>query len=249
MQRRTRLLLALATLLVPLIAGFLIWASTPLGPLPEAQQALQSTAEVQVETGRWLVFRPVGRQPTGGLIVYPGGRVSPAAYAPIARGVAGEGYLAVIVPMPLNLAILGIDRAAEVTRAFPAVTHWAVGGHSLGGAMAARFANRRPHLIQGLFLWGAYPASSDDLSGRALSVVVVYGTLDGLSTTDEVDASRRLLPPETTYVRIEGGNHAQFAWYGPQPGDKGATISRQAQQDQTLAATLDLLRGLSAPAP
>jgi hypothetical protein len=28
-------------------------------------------------------------------------------------------------------------------------------------------------------------------------------------------------------VSIEGGNHAQFGWYGPQEGDNPATISRE----------------------
>ncbi|MGH2351571.1 MAG: alpha/beta hydrolase [Chloroflexota bacterium] len=242
---RLRLLLALATLLVPLVAGFVTLANTPLGPMPEAVAALQPDAQVRVETGRWLTFRPAAsRDALTGLIIYPGGRVDPRSYAPLAHDVAREGHLAVIVPMPLNLAILGIDRATEVMGAFPAVQRWAIGVHSLGGTMAARYVYRHPGAVQGLVLWAAYPASSNDLSERDLAVVAIYGTADGLSTEAEIDAAHRLLPSTTEWVRIEGGNHAQFGWYGRQPGDNPATISREAQQQQALAATLKLLRQL-----
>jgi len=39
----------------------------------------------------------------------------------------------------------------------------------------------------------------------------------------------------TQWVAIDGGDHAQFGWYGPQDGDQPATISREAQQAQVLA--------------
>jgi len=59
--------------------------------------------------------------------------VDARAYAPSARGIAQEGYLVVIVPMPLDLAFFAPDGALEVMTAFPNVQHWAVGGHSLVG--------------------------------------------------------------------------------------------------------------------
>jgi dienelactone hydrolase len=223
-------------LLIPVVlaGGFVIWAMTPLGPMPEALAALESDGLVQVEQGEWYVFRPVEQTPEAGVIIYPGGRVDPRSYAPTARALAEEGYLTVIVPMPLNLAVFNPGAAAEVMAAFPEVTTWAVGGHSLGGAMAANFAYQNPALLDGLFLWAAYPASSDDLSGQDLNVVSIYGTLDGLATGDKIDASRPLLPEDTTWAAIEGGNHAQFGWYGDQPGDNPATISREEQQKQIL---------------
>jgi dienelactone hydrolase len=209
--------------------------------MPEALAALESDAQVHVETDPWLVFRPVTQDPTTGLILYPGGRVDPRAYAPTARALAEEGYLVVIVPMPLNLAFFAPGRAADVMTAFPGVEDWAIGGHSLGGAMAANFAYGNPETAQGLVLWASYPAGSDDLSGRDLAVSSIYGTRDGLATGDEIGASRSLLPPDTQWTAIEGGNHAQFGWYGPQSGDNEATISREEQQAQIVAATLQLL--------
>jgi pimeloyl-ACP methyl ester carboxylesterase len=212
--------------------------------MPEALAALQSDDAVQVETEPWLIFRPAGDEPSTGLILYPGGRVDPRAYAPAARAIAEDGFLVVITPMPLNLAFFAPDGAADVMAAFPEVERWAVGGHSLGGAMTARFAHQNPDVVAGLALWASYPASSDDLSGHDLAVASIYGTHDGLATGDEIAASRPLLPPDTRWTAIEGGNHAQFGWYGPQSGDNEATVSREDQQAHIVAATLELLTQL-----
>jgi len=235
----------LPAVLVMILAVFLIWASTPAAPMPEALAALESDDQVLVETEPWLVFRPVDATPMAALVLYPGGRVDPRAYAPPARALAEDGVLVVIAPMPLNLAIFAPNRAAEVMAAYPEIDDWAVGGHSLGGAMAARFAYQNPAAVQGLVLWAAYPASTDDLSSQDVRVTSIYGTRDGLATGDKIAASRPLLPPDTTWIAIEGGNHAQFGWYGPQSGDNPATISREDQQAQIVAATLAQLLSLA----
>jgi len=234
----------LPLVLILLMVGSIIWASTPATPMPEALAALQSDDEVQVEMEPWLIFRPLTDNPTVGLVLYPGGRIDPRAYAPAAHALAREGYLVVIVRMPLNLAVFAPDRAADVLAAFPQIDRWAVGGHSLGGAMAARFAYQHPKASQGLLLWAAYPASTDDLSGRTLAVTSIYGTHDGMALGDKT-AAARLVPGNTHWVAIEGGNHAQFGWYGPQSGDGTATISRQEQQREIVGASLELLSGLA----
>jgi pimeloyl-ACP methyl ester carboxylesterase len=232
-------------LLILLGTAFPLWASAAATPLPEAMAALGPDARVSIETAPWLVFRPVDKDPTVGLILYPGGRVDPRAYAPTARSLAEEGHLTVIVPMPLNLAFLAPGRAAQVLAAFPDIESWAVGGHSLGGAMSASFAHSNPQAVRGLVLWAAYPAASDDLSGYQLATSSIYGTRDGLATPDKIDASRPLLPPDTQWTAIQGGNHAQFGWYGRQASNNEATFSREEQQAQVAAATLQLLRRLA----
>ena len=243
LKRRWWVWLALA--LVPLIGvGAIAWARQQHPATQEALAALWSDDRVTVNAGRWLVFAPAGVKPRTGLIFYPGAFVDPRAYAPAARAIAAAGHRVVIVPMPLNLAVLGANRAGDVRAAYPEVERWAIGGHSLGGAMAARYAHSSPGDVQGLVLWAAYPASGNDLSTRALPVASIYGTRDGLASVDEVDAARPLLPPDTAYTPLEGGNHAQFGWYGPQSGDGEATLSHEEQQAQTVAATVALLESI-----
>lgn len=242
-----RILLALLIILLLAVVGFTAWAYTPLGPMPEALAALQSDATVQVATSPWLTFAPAGSQPTTGFIFYPGGRVDARSYAPAARAIAQQGYLVVIVPMPFNLAVFKPAAADAVIAAHPEITRWAVGGHSLGGAMAANYVYTHPDAVQGLVLWAAYPAGNNSLADRPLAVVSIYGTRDGLASRFEVDNSRALLPAATRYMSIEGGNHAQMGWYGPQGGDGEATIARDEQQRQVIEATVALLALIETP--
>ncbi len=246
----------LASLLILVVVsglGFVDWASATNPIQAEAAAALQSDALVQVTNGqsatKWLVFQPTGQQPDTGLVFYPGGKVDYRAYAPYAHALAARGYLVVIVHMPLNLAVFNSDAAAKVIsaspQAFPNVKHWAVGGHSLGGAMAAHYAARHLDQVQGLVLLASYPANSDSLVKSGIRVLSIYGTNDGLATGDKIDAARPLLPQDTWYVAIAGGNHGQFGYYGIQSGDRPATISRADQQAQAVAATDGLLRSLS----
>lgn len=248
MSRLRILLFVLLLGLAVALAGFVIWAQTPLGPMPEALAALESDSAVRVETEPWLEFWPQNRAPTSGVILYPGGRVDSRSYAPAARALAEEGYLAVITPVPLNLAVFDSGAAAGVIAAYPEIETWVVGGHSLGGVMAAGYAEANADAVDGLVLWASYPAD-DVLAERSKPAVTsIYATNDGLSTLEDIEASRANLPPATRWVEIAGGNHAQFGWYGEQPGDGQATISRQAQQDQIVAATAELLEILSAQA-
>jgi hypothetical protein len=260
MHRRLWLLWLVLAFLILGAGAFAAWALT--GPRAEevALAALGGDGDggfyglgydgvgyeaVSVEQGRWLVFSLAGQAPSTGLILYPGARVDPRAYAVAARMIAAGGYRVVIVPMPLNLAVLGAGRADDVIAAYPEVTRWAIGGHSLGGAMAALYAHDHPETIDGLLLWAAYPAGSNDLSGRDLPAVSLYGTRDGLATPAKIEASRALLPPDAGFIAIEGGNHAGFGRYGPQAGDLPAEISIDEQQRQIVAGTLTLLEAIS----
>lgn len=221
--------------------GFAAWGLLIPEPMPEAMEALQSDSQVIVTLDPWIVFQPTEQIPTTGLIIYPGGRVDPRSYAPLAHALAAQGYLVVIVPMPLNLAVFGSDRAVSIIETYPDIQNWVIGGHSLGGSMAALYADKHGEQIDGLALLASYPANSNDLSDSTIKVTSIFGTQDGLATGDKIDASRELLPPDTSWVPIEGGNHAQFGWYGEQSGDNPATISRQEQQAQVIQAILALL--------
>ena len=223
------------------IIGFITWAYTPLGPMPEATAALIEGDGLIVDQSQWIAFTPGELSPKTGFILYPGARVDPVSYAPIARAIAARGYQVIVVPMPLNLAIFGQDRAGFVISSYPHIENWAIGGHSLGGVMAANYALKNPQTIDALILLAAYPAPEVDLSTAPLKAVSIFGSQDGLLTTGVIDSSRNQMPEHTRWVSIVGGNHAQFGWYEVQPGDNPASISRQYQQDQSVEAIVEIL--------
>jgi len=239
-QWTKRIALVLLVLLLLISIGFVAWAEMPLGPMPEALDALQSDDQVRVETHPWFTFVPAADTADSGVILYPGGRVDPRSYAPLANRIAAQGYLVIIPPMPLNLAVFAPNRAEKIIQAYPEIQTWVIGGHSLGGAMAAEYVISHSSDVDGLILWASFPAESTDLQDVPnLSVLSIYGTEDG--GLDGILASRTRLPQDATWIEISGGNHAQFGWYGIQPGDGTAVISRAIQQEQILQKTLDFL--------
>lgn len=225
---------------------FVAWGLTPLGPADEALAAMESNANVTVhDENEFVSFTPTATAPVTGLILYPGGHVDYRSYAPIAQTIAGSGYTVAIVKMPLSLAVFGIDRADDVIGAEPSVRRWVIGGHSLGGSMAASYARTHPDRVQGIAFWASYPGPGDDLSATGLRGLSAYGSNDGVLDRENVNATLALLPPGTVPQVIEGGNHAQFGNYGPQPGDGSATISARDQQAQAADLTVDLLRAVA----
>ena len=220
--------------LITLIGGFILWALTPAGPSEEALQALVTDQEILVSSfPKWLAFEPVQGDPQSVIVIYPGGRVDYRSYAPVSRKLAGEGSLVILVRMPLNLAVFAPDRIEEVFEAYPAQDTWFLGGHSLGGSMAASYAYDNPGRIEGLFLWASYPSTNQSLAGNDLPVISIYGSLDGVATPADIMDSQAYLPSSTFFDEIIGGNHAQFGSYGEQKGDNPAAISPEEQQDQT----------------
>lgn len=235
------ILIGLVVLVVVGGAG-LVFGTRAAEPMPEALAAMQSDARVDVSITPWLIFKPHASEPTTGFIFYPGGLVDPRAYAPIAHDIAAQGFLVVIVPMPLNLAFFDANRASEVIAKYATIKQWAIGGHSLGGVAAAMFVSSHPDAMQGIVFWASYPSGSMvDYLGKVLSI---SGSLDGLSTPSKINESRALLPATAQFVVIEGGNHGQFGWYGMQSGDGLASISRQVQHKQILTATTVFLAQL-----
>jgi hypothetical protein len=236
-------LISIGVILLVAVIGFIAWGLTPLGPADEALAAMESNANVSVQdNGGFIVFSPTANTPITGLILYPGGHVDYRSYAPIAQEIASHGYLVSIVKMPLSLAVFGINKADEVISAFPDMRYWVIGGHSLGGSMAASYAKKHTDKVQGLALWASYPASSDDLSTTGLKGLSTHGSNDKVLNMDNFNATLPLLPPGTIMEVIQGGNHAQFGNYGLQPGDGTATISAADQQMQAADLTVRLLR-------
>ena len=190
-----------------------------------------------------IVFMPAAPR-SSGLLLLPGCPVDPVAYAPLARRIAEQGYLAMIVKIPYRCASSSdlaaqLDRRVRALAATSPTTRWVLAGHSRGAAHATRIANANPNHLAAYVLIGTSHPRDHDLSRLALDVTKVTATNDNVAGPAQFDTAR--LPASTKWVRIEGGNHAQFGYYGYQLFDGRATITRDAQQAATLAALLAVL--------
>ena len=192
-----------------------------------------------------VAARP-GRHPAAGLIFYPGGKVQAEAYAPLMEACAERGILCVLMRMPGNLAVLDPNAADGIAAEYPEVTDWYLGGHSLGGAMAASCAAKHAEDYAGLVLLAAY--STEDLRGSGLRVLSVVGTEDGVLNREKYEQCRENLPADARELVIEGGCHAYFGCYGAQRGDGTATIGNREQIERTADAIAALALGEGAPA-
>ena len=158
------------------------------------------------------------------IIFYPGAKVEAEAYLPLLDQIRQTGVTCILVHMPFHMAIFDADAAEDVISQFPEMQHWYIAGHSMGGAMASKFASDHPDQVDGLILMGAY-IYGDYPAEKTLTI---YGSLNQ-SVEDHIDYTENI-------VEIEGGNHAQFGSYGPQKGDLPAAISAEEQQKQTAEA-------------
>ncbi|MCG8571345.1 MAG: alpha/beta hydrolase [Spirochaetes bacterium] len=240
-----KILLFLFCLILLMTMAILIWSRSPFSLMAEVEKAMASDAKVLVENhNKWILFKP--KKPTDtALIIYPGTRVNVKAYSPTARQIAAKGFQVFLVKMPLNLSVLGINRANQVIRSFPEIKKWAITGHSMGGSMAAYYVEKHPQQIEGLLFWASYPGQGIDLTGSPhLKVMSLYGELDGLATPQDIEDHKSDLPQHTIYVEIKGGNHAQFGWYGEQKRDHPAKITYTEQQKIIVEKTIEFLNSL-----
>ena len=167
------------------------------------------------------------------------------AYAPLMEACARQGFFCVLLHMLGNLAVLDMDAAEGVPEQYPEIGAWYIGGHSLGGSMAASYLSSHTDEFEGLVLLAAY--STSDLSGSGLQVLSVYGSEDQVLNMDSYEKYRENLPADFTEVVIPGGCHAYFGCYGAQKGDGTPEITNEEQIRRTAEAIGDLadLKGIT----
>ncbi|MFC7137938.1 alpha/beta fold hydrolase [Halobaculum litoreum] len=214
-------LVALIAVSVPL--G--LYLATPATGTAASVESVRTDDRVTVtHTGGVWAIEPADGPVAAGLVFYPGGRVTADAYLSSLAPVAARAGVAVyVVEMPLQFAVLDPDRADRVIDAHPGIDRWFVGGHSLGGAMACRYASADPTRIDGLVLLAAYCEADAAPTVPTLSVT---GSADGVLDRDTYRARLSTLPADATVVELDGVNHSQFGAYGGQRG----TIRRRCRR-------------------
>lgn len=175
-----------------------------------------------------------GKGSEDALIFYPGAKVEYTSYIPLLTKLAENGIDCYLVEMPFNLAILGENSADEIIENSNYSGYY-MAGHSLGGAMASSYAHDSKD-VDGLILFAAYPA--DEIN---VPTLLIRGSNDKVLNMEKYNESISLLENNFTEKIIEGGNHAQFAYYGNQSGDGAAAISPSKQQNESVDAILDFI--------
>jgi hypothetical protein len=227
------------------LLGALVYAyAQPLPAKTGALEAMRGNASVRVSDANGVITFQPNAPVTKGFVFYPGARVAPEAYAPALLRIAETGYTVFVPRMPLNFAVLGVGAAKGIMDANPEIRSWAIGGHSLGGAMACNYAKNDPR-VQVLIFWAAYCDRSFDLSANTqIKVTSIAASRDGLATSDKVERAKQYAPSSARYIAIKGMNHAQFGDYGNQDGDNPATIDNAEATTAVVNATLQALSQL-----
>lgn len=169
------------------------------------------------------------------MIFYPGAKVEYTSYLPLFYRMAEQGIDCFLLKMPCNLAVFGQNMAEKIMKDYE-YSDWYLSGHSLGGAMAASYVSEHLEKFDGLVLLAAYPTKS--LQNDDFFVLSLYGSEDGVLNLEKLEMGREYMPKQYKEICIKGGNHANFGDYGEQDGDNPAVISREEQQNQTVAEIL-----------
>ncbi|WP_081746931.1 alpha/beta hydrolase [Arthrobacter sp. H5] len=173
-----------------------------------------------------------------GLIFYPAARARAESYlgswAPIVESTGITVYLA---DVPFGFATLDEGAAGRIIDAEQDVSRRWIGGHSMGGITASRYAAAHPDTeFKGLVLWAAFPAEGVE----ADNVLAVSGGRDGIVPTKIV---RERTAPTATLFEIEGMEHSQFGSYSSIFGDGDPTITDDDARRQLARVTEDFLLG------
>lgn len=158
-----------------------------------------------------------------GFIFYPGAKVDSEAYSYLSS-INANVYIA---EFPFEMAMFDYKIADQIIEDNPQITKWYIGGHSLGGVFANRYAVTTDQDIAGIVFLGSYPADGDqsDIPGLAL-----FGDQD-LVVGDYTEKLNSFTDSDQIIV-LENSNHSGFGNYGQQKGDSVlSNEERLAQQE------------------
>lgn len=228
MNKKKKTLLIASVVVFLLVATCIIYINDYYHADDMAMDCVENPTEgikVTENIDERIVFEP--ENATVGLVFYPGGKVEYEAYAPLMEKLAERGILCVLLHMPANLAVLDVNAADGIQEEFSNISEWYIGGHSLGGSMAASYLGEHAEEYEGLILFASY--STTDLKETDLDVISIYGENDQVLNAEKYSDCKENLPEDYKEIIIEGGNHAYFGSYGEQDGDGKANISNVEQ--------------------
>ena len=193
---------------------------------PTATDYLNGTDDVNVtKVDNGLFINGYGNDTA--VIFYPGAKVEYTSYLPMFCSLSSKGVDCYLIEMPFNIALLGENEADKIIDTTN-YSRYLLCGHSLGGVVASSYM--------------AHSGKGDGLimlAGYSTENITKPGNLNKKS----YDEAKPHMSNMTEYV-IDGGNHAQFGYYGNQPGDNAASITPENQQNQTVTKILEFISKL-----
>ena len=221
-------------LILVLFVALNMYAETSYESLEAMDNAIEeldlSTIEV-LESNTAITYTVTN--PKMNIIFVPGGLVEPDSYNYLATRLALNGYNVTISKAKFNLAIFQPNKP---NRYIDEDLENVIIGHSLGGVVSTMAASGNDE-IDKVILLGSY-AIKDITDKDTLIITAEHDiAMDQESFTDAL----QYVNNNVTLYNIEGGNHAQFGWYGEQKGDGTAEMSTITQQDIVVNQILEFL--------
>lgn len=196
-----------------------------------------------------------------GLLLFPGGLVEHRAYGGVARKLAEEKGIMVVVfnmerlhrlPMEFfGCNIHTVNRVIAVLEGKYGVTanEWSVGGHSLGCLAAQEIVVSTPNFFRKIVLWGTYRELI--LGAAPVDLLVVQASNDAIGDPYREGPPReaflkslRAVQGRYCYYDIMGGNHGGFGDYEDQTYplmDGKRTIPLEAMHNELVDVTASFL--------
>ncbi|WP_125980352.1 alpha/beta hydrolase [Loigolactobacillus iwatensis] len=229
MKKLKNTLIILLALILLLVGGGYLYTKSQLHHPQKI--ALAAAKQATKETNSYLYFKahhPKENKPT--VIFYQGALVDAASYSSLALKLATNGYNVYLLKSPLDLVILAPNQAKLIVQKRPKQTY-VVGGHSLGGVVASRFAAKATTSnLRGVFFLASYPDKKGSLAHKKITSLSITASHDQVLNWKNYRVAKQYLPQAAVFGQIKGGNHAGFGNYGKQKHDGTATISNATQQ-------------------
>ncbi len=236
MKTGKKVIIGFSAIILMIILAFFIYTSNYYRADDASIEAAKLDGGIDISNiNGALVFDP-GNSDTA-FIFYPGGKVEYTAYEPLMIKMAQKGILCILPKMPFNLAVFDINAADKYILEYSNIKHWYIGGHSLGGSMAASYASKNSSKFEGLILLASY--STADISASSMRVLSIYGSKDEVMNKESYQQNKSNLPENFEEIVLSGGNHAGFGCYGEQRGDGIADITSTQQQTDTARAVVE----------
>ena len=233
-----KIVIPVVVILAVNISGCLTYFNIHYKASSEVNEYLKDDSEVKVtENKDYYLFDNVNNNDKA-IIFYGGAKVEEKSYAPMLNKLAHEGIDVYIAKMPFCFALFNRTKADTIYKANNTYQEVYLMGHSLGGVCCAMNLESTKYEYKGAIFLASYPSKQMDNKYKSLTI---YGSEDKVMNMKEYEKNLSYLPNGYITKVIEGGNHANYGYYGKQKGDGVATISREQQIDLTISYVKDFI--------